>query len=754
MSWRLGSAVLACTLAACGTSEPVSTSASGGTGDGSDVLTCPGSDARHKRALFGDLHVHTLYSIDAYFFNGLNGPREAYRFAKGEPENLPAGETDPYTAGRTIRLERPLDFAAITDHSDFLGDWRLLCQVDGTLPAGTNPVCNAVGAYLRNNIQTIVNGGAPPAFYLLTGASAPTPSTRLPWQDELKIADQENVPCSFTSFPGFEWTSQYHDQMIHRDVYFTGTHLPQDVPHVATLQDLTAQTSSNLNDDWRLYDWLDRHCDPAQGCQTFTIPHNPNQSAGGMYLPRDPATGLPPGRDGQPLTLADAKLRAKYDRIIEIHQHKGNSECGVGLGLYEDKVDPSCGFELAKNVCRGRPQDPPECQQFCTGNPDTDPDFCRLQTTPTYATGVCQYEGRNGGSGPDLKCVAPLDMARNILADGLAIDDVLGVNPMRMAFIGSSDTHNGDPGDVDESDYPGHGGILDDDPRTQLGYWTCAKSNEDPSDPAHCTDRTFMDRARGFNPGGLAGVWAPENTRAAVWAALLRGETFATSGPRIRIRTLASWTPPPADICQRLDGGDNPIDRGELPGALMGGVLPANPSSGAPYLIVWAQQDPGGAQPGLPLQALDIVKGWTDGAGQPHVAVYDRVAQTSAPVEPPSQTDCSPVTDGHPERLCAVWHDPSFDPQQPAYWYARAFEVPSCRWSTRLCTAHHVDCSQLDPANGMFPASSAISGYEGCCRIEGTPGRFRGHNAFETLTERAWASPIWYRPGASPAGGQ
>jgi len=80
--------------------------------------------------------------------------------------------------------------------------------------------------------------------------------------------------------------------------------------------------------------------------------------------------------------------------------------------------------------------------------------------------------------------------------------------------------------------------------------------------------------------------------------------------------------------------------------------------------------------------------------------------------------------------------------------------VPSCRWSTRLCTAHHVDCSQLDPANGMFPASSAMSGYEGCCRIEGTPGRFRGHNAFETLTERAWASPIWYRPGASPAGGQ
>src|SRR3546814_19472329 len=82
------------------------------------------------------MHVHTLYSVDAYFFNGLNGPREAYRFAKGEPESLPVGETDPYTAGRTIQLDRPRDFAAVHDNSDFLVDWRLLCQVDGALPIG------------------------------------------------------------------------------------------------------------------------------------------------------------------------------------------------------------------------------------------------------------------------------------------------------------------------------------------------------------------------------------------------------------------------------------------------------------------------------------------------------------------------------------------------------------------------------------------------------------------------------------------
>ncbi len=739
-------------LCACGSSGAVTVSGGGSPGGGSssssgggEQLTCTGADATHKNAYFGDMHVHTLYSIDAYFFNGLNGPREAYRFAQGQRESLPAGETDPYTAGRSIQLDRPLDFAAVTDHSDFLGDWRLLCQVDAALPIGVNPVCNLVGSYLRQNVTDIVNGGAPPAFYILTTAAAPLPATVLPWQDELNIADEENQPCAFSTFPGFEWTSQFHNQMIHRDAYFTGSNRPMDVPHVATAQDITAQTSDNSNDDWRLYDWLEQNCDLAQGCRTMSIPHNSNQSGGGMYLPRDPSTGLPIGRDSKPLTLADAQLRAKYDRIIEIHQHKGNSECATGLGIYETRFDPACTLEPAKNVCRGLPQDPPECKQVCNGDPATEPDFCRLHTAPTYETGVCQYEGHNGTSGPDAKCVAPLDMARNILADGLAIDDVLGVDPMKMGFIGSSDTHNGDPGDVDESNYPGHGGVLDDDPPTQLGYWSCANANEDPSNPANCTNRQFQDRARGFNPGGLAGVWAPQNTRASVWSAFQRGETFATSGPRIRIRTIASWGAPPVDICDRLSAGDNPVDSGALQGAVMGGDLPDQSSgNGAPYLVIWAQQDPGGAEPGLPLQKLDVVKGWSDALG-PHIQVYDGVAKTSAAVEPPSMDDCSAVTTGHPERLCTVWHDPDFKPQNRAYWYARAFEVPSCRWSTRLCVANHVDCARLDPTNGMFPEDSGMRGFEGCCLMEGAPGSFKGGNAFNTITERAWASPVWYR---------
>jgi hypothetical protein len=225
MLLRLAALAAALALCACGGGSSGGGSSSSSS-SGGEQLSCTGSDATHKNVYFGDMHVHTLYSIDAYFFNGLNGPREAYRFAQGQQESLPAGETDPYTAGRTIQLDRPLDFTAVTDHSDFLGDWRLLCQVDGTLPIGTNPVCNYVGTYLRQNITTIVNGGAPPAFYILTTAAAPVPATVLPWADEVNIADEENQPCSFTTFPGFEWTSQFHDQMIHRDAYFGRTWRP------------------------------------------------------------------------------------------------------------------------------------------------------------------------------------------------------------------------------------------------------------------------------------------------------------------------------------------------------------------------------------------------------------------------------------------------------------------------------------------------------------------------------------------------
>lgn len=747
---QIAAALAALALAACGSSAPVDAvdapPPGGGTGGGG-TLTCEGSVAGRKQPFYGDLHVHTSYSLDAYTFNALNGPREAYRFAKGEPAGLPGGNSDPYTQAATTQLDRPLDFTAVTDHAEFLGGWYYACEGGPLgLPQGANPACEALGDIIRGNIRAVISGSAPIQVQLLRSLTADQPTSVPAWRDEQRIADEEYEPCAFTTIKAYEYTAARGTQQIHRNVFFLGDSLPLDV-FASNSPDYPPVSNRNVNDDWILFDHLKTACNDRDDCEAFTIPHNPNLSAGRMFLPREPGTGVPIGRHGAPMTADDARLRASMDRAVEIAQHKGSSECSPGLGM--DRLrgeENACDLELIKNVCRGTPTDPPGCAQYCRGEPD-DPAFCHLRDVPAYAVDVCEQVGPNVTSGPGANCTAPTDMVRNALSEGLAIKPFLdGVNPYKLAIVAATDTHNGTPGNVEEKGWPGHGGLLDNDPRERLGAWFCDSASEDPNDPQNCSNRVFLDYFRAFSPGGITGVWAEENTRQQIWHGIHRGETFGTSGPRMRIRTIATWERPPADICARLASGENPVESGALAGARMGGDLP--PGSGAPWVVAWAMQDPGGSEPGRPLQRLDLIKGTVDVAGEPVVEVFAGVAASTAPVLPPSRTDCSVDPGLHPEQLCAVWQDPAFDPARDAFYYARALEVPSCRYDAHLCTARGVDCALLDPANGVFPEASGLRGYEGCCLIEGTPGSFHGQNSFHTITERAWASPIWYAPTA------
>lgn len=704
--------------------------------------------AGYKQALYGDLHVHTNFSFDTYFFNSINGPRESIRFAKGETAGLPAGDTDPNTVATTERLDRPLDFVAITDHAEFLGAFKIYCEAGGTVPAGTNPACEAIGQNIRKDIRAFVEGRTSPFQIAVQTLLSESPTEGPAWVEEQAITDEEYVPCAFTTLHGYEFSSNKRGQMFHRNIIFRGD--AAQVPDVvlSSVTPTTAVDDTNLNDDWLLFDHLTTECGGLPGCRALTIPHSVNLSDGRFFLPRDFATGLPPGRDGLALTPADAQLRRSYDRVFEIYQHKGASECAAGLeGPYLQGEETSCDFELTKNVCAGAADDPPACARYCSGDPARDPAFCSLRFAPVYLTRPCATQGPDGGSGPADNCTVPLDYYRNAMAEGLALRPLLGVNPYRQNIIASTDTHNGTPGLARERLYPGHGGVLEDEPKDHLGMWDCDNSTrpiapEDPADPSNCTNRVFLDRARGFGSGGLAAVWAAENTRGQVWDALHRGESFGTSGPRLRIRMQASWTPPPANVCARLAEGGETVQA--QTGAVMGGDLPPAPrGAGAPYLTVWAMQDPGGAQPGLPLQAIDIVKGYVDAAGAPKLRVFEAVGHSTDPVEPPAP-DCSVAPRNHPEQLCITWRDPAFDPARDAFWYARAREIPSCRWSTQLCVSAGVDCAALRPDNGIFPDDSGWKGYEGCCLISGAPGSFTGRNIFAATEERAWASPIWF----------
>lgn len=749
---RCALSALALLLAACGRSEAPAvapeppTENPPGTVQGECGPVVPG----RKQALYGDLHVHTSYSFDTYFFNSINGPREAIRFAKGEPAGYPAGDEDPDTPVTYETLDRPLDFVALTDHAEFLGAFKLLCEAGGTLPAGTNPACNIIGNNIRGNIRAFVEGTTTPFQIIIQTLLAESPTDRAAWAQERAITDEEYVPCSFTTMHGYEFSSNKRGQMLHRNIIFRGP--ADEVPDTvfASVSPTSGIDDRNVNDEWMLFDHLQTECGGVENCKALTIPHSANLSDGRFFMPRDFATGLPPGRDGVALTRGDAELRRSYDRVFEIYQHKGGSECAVGLeGNYLQGEEGSCDFELAKNVCAGEPDDPPSCAKYCTGDPSRDPSFCSLRQEPTYFTKICETAGPNGASGPAANCTTPLDYFRNIMAEGLSLRSVLGINPYRQGIIASSDTHNGTPGMVRERMYPGHGGVLEDEPKDHLGLWDCDNKNEDPNDPENCTNRVFTDRARGFGSGGLAGVWAAENTRGQVWDALHRGETFGTSGPRMRIRMQASWTPPPADICAKLAQGGESVT--SATGAVQGGDLPAKPAGAtAPYITVWAMQDPGGSEPSLPLQAIDIIKGTLDATGAPKVRAYDNVVKTTHPVQRPAP-DCSVNAGSHPEQLCITWQDPDFHGERDSYWYARTREIPSCRWSTQLCTSKGVDCAALSASNGTFPAESGWQGFEGCCRIEGGPGTFSGRNIFATIEERAWASPVWYESPALTA---
>jgi hypothetical protein len=752
-----GLGLLAVLLSACG--------GSGGNGGAPPFVPPPdgGPVAGHcvdfredrKHAYFGDLHTHTSYSLDAYFFNAANDPRAAHRFAKGETGGLPGlGSDDPYTRQREVSIGRPLDFNAVTDHAEFLGGFVNTC---GRTPQ-TQQFCDqAIGQGIRDNIVAIAAGDTPLQQQLLQSLIGFSPTNVSAWHTTKQINDEENEPCSFTTLHGYEFSSNELSQMFHRNVIFKGdtARMPQVV--FGAVRPDTALNPQNGNDDWDLFDHLNLACKSVPGCDVLTIPHNGNLSDGRMWLPMEPGTGVPLGRKLDstdvyfPMTFADAQLRVSLDRAVEITQHKGQSECAVGLeGDYLDGEESACDFEINKSVCRGRPDDPASCAQFCTGDPLTDPNFCSHRTAGSNQVDTCVNPGPDGRSrpagDPDAtgtgNCTHPLDYYRNAMAEGLAIRQNLGINPYRANIIAATDTHNGISGNAAERGFVGHGGVLDDEPQELFGFWAC--DSGDPADPASCSNRRFLDFARTLNPGGLAGVWARENTRDEIWDALHRGETWGTSGPRMKIRSIGGWNLP-ANTCAQLAAGVNPVDTGAAEGALMGGSLPL-PAQGRPQIAVWAQQDP----ENHPLQRIDIVKGWVDAQGKPRVKVFEGVVRTPHAVRRPSMSDCSVPVGSHPEQLCTVWSDPEFNPALDAYYYARALEVPSCRWSAWQCNVEKkVDCSRLDPANGMFPENSGFAGYEGCCVIEGAPGTFRGRNHFHTIEERAWASPIWYET-ASP----
>jgi hypothetical protein len=580
-----------------------------------------------RRPYFGDLHVHTALSLDANLKGTQLGPVEAYRFAQGEEVGLPpygpAGEP-----ARTLRLERPLDFVALTDHAEFLGLIHT-CETPGT-DGYDDPNCvvyreDPDNAFLALNASLALSQD---------GAEAPPPCTGDAcrraaldaWatvQQAAEDAYDRTPACRFTSFVAYEWSGSPDTRNLHRNVIFRN-HVVPELPFTyfdgGHPEELWASLASTCNDE-------------DSACEALTIPHNSNLSNGLMFQ----------------LGTQDAGTRAAMEPLVEIFQHKSDSEC---LPEQAEGGDPLCSFEKSP-----------------------------YHTLSSATLGGARVPAN------------PTDYLRDALGQGLRLGATLGVNPFQYGFVASTDTHQGIPGAVDEATFVGHGG---------------AGIAADEWQEGALVDLVW------FNPGGLAVLWAEENSREALWAAMRRREAYATSGPRIVVRFFAGDYPD--DLCARADFAE----RGYADGVPMGGTLPAAVTS--PGFAVWAQRDAGTATtPGTPLQRVQIVKGWLDG-DTPRFQVFDVAGDgnNGATVDP---TTCEPQGSGADE-LCAVWRDPAFDPDVPALYYARVVENPTCRWHTYTCNAAAVDCT--DP--GSVPEELA-----GCCDPDMSP----------TVQERAWTSPIW-----------
>jgi len=568
-----------------------------------------------RNAYFGDLHLHTSYSMDAFAFGTRTTPEDSYRYAMGEPVEY---------FGKQWKRLAPLDFLAVTDHAEYLG----------TVRESINPN----GPFAKSEWYTAMTSSDPKvsgqAFQKLLGstmANKPIPEFNNPdlraaaWESYAAIPDRYYTPGKFTSFVGFEWTSMPQAQNLHRCVIFAdkGPALPY-----------TAFQSVDPEDLWRYLDG-----ERKLGVDVIAVPHNGNVSNGLMFATRD--------LSGKPLTREYAERRMANEPLVEIIQAKGQSDTDPALSPNDEFAD----FEIWKYLLDG--------------------------------SGVAKS--------------ATASYIRQAYGVGQELQAKLGVNPFKYGIEARTDFHSGIDS-TEPSNYAGSHGNQDADPRAVV---TATKSvvGEPPT---------------ALSSGGLTGVWAEENTRASIFAAFKRKETFGTSGVRIQIRMFAGWKYP-----KDLVKSANWVKTAYADGMPMGGDLSAATGTGGPTFLLHAVKDPQSGN----LDRIQVIKITTKN-GKSTEKIFDAVWSGDRKPDPKTGTvpavgnivDLKTATYANnigAVELLGEWTDPSFDPNAYTTYYARVLEIPTPRWSTYWSAKLNL------PPNPNVPAF---------------------------VQQRAWTSPIWYTP--------
>lgn len=581
-----------------------------------------------RNVYFGDLHLHTRNSFDAYVFNVRANPDDAYAYAKGQ--------TIKHAMGFDLRLTHgPLDFLAVTDHAEYLG----VVQAIDT-PGTTYSKVPYARALFSSERAGILAAFARFADSLSSGKRLPELSdlsaTQSAWQETLRSAERNNDPGKFTTFIGYEFTSMPEVRNLHRNLIFSGDHAPA-MPY-------SALDSQNPEDLWH---WMEQR--RAEGMEALSIPHNGNGSDGTMFERTM--------WNGQPIDRAYAELRSRNEPLVEITQAKGQSETMPLLS----PNDELAGFELMTSY-------------IGVNKP------------------ITKFEG---------------GYARDALKRGMEIESRLGANPYKLGFVAGSDSHNS-AGAYEEDHYFSKVGVLDGSPDRRGAVPPADYKSWDEFYAAGKTVPVIST----WGSAGLTGIWAEQNTRESLFAALRRKETFATTGPRIRVRLFAGYELEGVNLA--TEAGVRTAYANAVP---MGGDLVEKPGH-EPQFVVIAMRDLNSA----PLQRIQMIKGWLDPKGTAHEKIFDVVCSDGGKVDAITRrcpdngatvdlNTCEYSRDKGAGQLQTAWSDPEFEPHQHAFYYARVIENPTCRWSTWDAVR-----AQVAP-NPKLP---------------------------KTIQERAYTSPIWF----------
>jgi len=599
---------------------------------------------------WGDTHLHTNLSWDAYNFGNVILGPE-------QAYRFAKGEAVTAHNGMVARLSRPLDFLVIADHASNMGVMNGLARAEESVLK--TYLGKRWNAKLRdiNDKKTIDPQESKKLSKelflggLMEGEVVDVQYRETVWNKVAAVADRHNDPGRFTAFIGYEWTQLYY--MLHRVVIF------KDNAQKATQVIPFSQYDSNDPED--LWVYLQSY-ENNTGGEVLAIPHNSNLSSGTMFALED--------AKGNPLSGDYAKARSRWEPLFEVTQIKGDSETHPLLSANDQFAD----YETWT-------QDIPIYYN---------PEVAKRRGYSDYQSWLTKIN-RNENS----LWARKFEYARSALKFGLQQQATIKVNPFKFGMVGSTDAHTSlSTGDEDN-------------------FWGKFSLFE-PNDKRVKSLLAGNVINRSFSAAGYAAVWAKENTRDSLFAAMKRKEVYATTGPRILVRFFGGWD-------YQTDDAFKPdlAHIGYSKGVPMGGDLAQAPDKYSPSFLIRAVKDPDGAN----LDRVQVIKGWQSQDGELHEKIYnvalsdgrkDKGHKTRPVGNTVDIADASYINTIGDAELAVVWTDPEFNSAELAFYYLRVLEIPTPRW-----TAYDAKYFKLKDIPDEVPMITQ---------------------------ERAYSSPIWYSP--------